>query len=217
MNRKLRYFDQSVNVPEDWLQSIQTTEANLYKTGERIYRQEETAHHFYYLKKGRIQAFVTSPDGTEKKLTSYGPGDIFGEASFFDGFPRISSARAQEDSLVISLNQTDVLSLFQAHPTFAFTLMVHLSKKVRMLSREIDDLTFLTAEKRIAQYLLQQGDQNNGLIKGTQEEIGNAVGVRRVTVSRILRQFAQKKWIATRYRQIEILDPTSLKRFHLEP
>lgn len=210
MSRKIRYFDQSIKVPEDWLKSIQTNVAVHYQTGDMIYRQGEKATSFYYLKEGLVQAFVTSPDGTEKKLTSYGPGDIFGEASFFDGFPRISSAKALRDSWIVSLNRLDILQLFQSHPRFAFTLMEHLSKKVRTLSREIDDLTFLPAEKRIAQYLLQQAQIFDGIVLGTQEDIGRAVGVRRVTVSRVLKSFAQKKWIATGYRKIHVLDPEAL-------
>lgn len=213
MNRKIRYFDQSIKVPEDWLKSVESNVAVPYKTGDMIYRQGETPTSFYYLKEGRVQAFVTSPDGTEKKLTNYGPGDIFGEASFFDGFPRISSAKAMQDSWIVSLNRQDILQLFQSHPTFALTLMVHLSKKVRILSREIDDLTFLPAEKRIAQYLLQQTSLFNGVVEGTQEDIGMAVGVRRVTVSRILQNFAQKKWISIGYRKIHVLDSDALRLF----
>ena len=126
---------------------------------------------------------------------------------------RISSARALQDSTIIPLGQEEVLSLFQDHPTFAFTLMAHLSRKVRLLSREIDHLSFLPAEKRIAQFLLQQTEGDKGLFQGTQEDIGQAVGVRRVTVSRALRSFAQKKWINIQYRKISILQPDALRQF----
>jgi CRP/FNR family transcriptional regulator len=216
MNQTIRYFDQAMKMPQDWIQTIRNKEAVAIKTGELIYRQGEYAHSFYFLTKGQVQAFVTSPDGEEKKLARYGPGDLFGEASFFDGFPRISSAKALQDSMIVTLRQSDVLALFQAHPTFAFTLMQQLSKKVRMLSREIDDLTFLPAEKRIAQYLHQQYTLVKGPIQGTQEDIGSAVGVRRVTVSRILSAFSQKKWIAIGYRKIHILDPDALLKLYQE-
>lgn len=213
MSQKIRYFDQSIQVPEQWLEAFQSSPGILYHQGDLIYRQEEKAHHFYYLKRGKVQAFVTSLDGTEKKLTEYASGDVFGEASFFDGFPRISSARALQDSVIIPIGHDEVLALFQDHPNFAFTLMTHLSRKVRMLSREIDHLAFLPAEKRIAQFLLNQVEGSKRFYEGTQEDIGQAVGVRRVTVSRALRSFAQQRWISIQYRKIHVLNPDALRTY----
>ena len=70
-------------------------------------------NNFYYLKDGRVQAFVTSPDGLEKILTTYKKGEIFGEASFFDGFPRMSSAKAFSNSEIIPINKADIILYFQ--------------------------------------------------------------------------------------------------------
>ena len=62
--------------------------------GYLIYLQGTEATCFYYLKQGRVRSFIQSEDGGERVLSLYGPGSLFGEAAFFDGLPRVSSAVA---------------------------------------------------------------------------------------------------------------------------
>ena len=73
-----------------------------------------------------------------------------------------------------------------------------LSKKVRILSNKIDNISFTPAEKRIAQYLLNVSQSTDYLIDCTHDDIGKAVGVSRVTVSRTLSKFSQYQWVSTK-------------------
>ncbi|WPC42681.1 hypothetical protein [Clostridium sp. JS66] len=66
----------------------------------------------------------------------------------------MSSAKTFSDSEIISINKSDIMLYFQKEPLLALNFIELLSKKVRMLSNEIDNISFVTAEKRIAQYLL---------------------------------------------------------------
>jgi CRP/FNR family transcriptional regulator len=137
-----------------------------------------------------VQAFVNSPEGLEKVLTTYRKGEIFGEASFFDGSPRISSAKTFSDSEIVSISKTDIISYFQRDPSLALNFIEYLSRKVRILSNEIDNISFLSAEKRIAQYLLNMNTNTDSSVDCTQESIGKAIGAGRVTVSRTLSKFS---------------------------
>ena len=62
--------------------------------GFLIYLQGTDATCFYYLKEGRVKSFIQSEDGAERVLNIYEAGSLFGEASFFDEMPRVSSAVA---------------------------------------------------------------------------------------------------------------------------
>lgn len=190
--------------------TFETKPVRIFKKNQIIYRQGEIAEYFYYIKNGEVQIFVNSSDGLEKILTNYKKGEIFGEASFFDGFTRISSAKTIFDSEITMINKTDIMLCFQNEPFLALNFIEHLSQKVRMLSNEIDSISFLPAEKRIAQYLLDASICTNGIIEQTQEDIGKSVGVSRVTSSRVLNKFCHNKWIDTKYRKIFILDGNAL-------
>ncbi|NTW72353.1 MAG: Crp/Fnr family transcriptional regulator [Eubacteriaceae bacterium] len=213
MNKWEYFLDQPVDIPAGLYETFKTKPVKKVKNNQIIYRQGEIAKYFYYLKEGKVQIFVTSLEGLEKNLTIYGKGEIFGEASFFDGFPRISSAKTIADSEIITIDKADILQYFQKDPFLALNFIELLSKKVRMLSNEIDNISFLSAEKRIAQYLLNLNREANGSIDSTQEDIGKAVGVSRVTVSRTLNKFSQNKWTEPKYKKILVLNPAALLDF----
>jgi len=165
------------------------------------------------LKSGQVQIFVNSSDGLEKIFTTFKKETIFGEASFFDGFPRMSSAKTLLDSDIIMIDKTDIMLYFQRSPFLALNLIELLSQKVRMLSNEIDNISFLSAEKRVAQYLFNINLDTNYSIDCTHEDIGKAIGVSRVTVSRVLIKFSKYGWIDTKYKKIVILDKDALLEF----
>lgn len=213
MNKWELFLDHKIDMPTELFQTYKAKPAQKFKSNQIIYRQEELALNFYYLKEGGVQAFVTSPDGLEKTLTTYKKGEFFGEASFFDGFPRMSSAKTTSDSEIIPINKADLISYFQNDPFLALNFIELLSKKVRLLSNEIDNISFLSAEKRIAQYILNMNLNSNHSIVCTHEGIGDAVGVSRVTVSRTLNKFSKCNWIQTKYKKIVILNKAALLEF----
>lgn len=213
MNKWELFLDHKIDMPTEFFQTFKAKPAQKFKNNQIIYHQGEIVENFYYLKEGSVQVFVTSADGFEKILTTYKKGEIFGEASFFDGFPRMSSAKTFSSSEIIPINKTDIISYFQKEPFLALNFIELLSKKVRMLSNEIDNISFLSAEKRIAQYLLNMNLYTNCPIDCTHEGIGKAVGVSRVTVSRALNKFSKYKWINIKYKKILILNKEALLEF----
>ena len=213
MNKWELFLDHKIDMPTELFQTFKTKPVQKFKSNQIIYGQGEIANNFYYLKEGSVQAFVASPEGLEKILTTYKKGEFFGEASFFDGFPRMSSAKTFSASEIIPINKTDLIAYFQNDPFLALNFIELLSKKVRLLSNEIDNISFLSAEKRIAQYILNMNLYANCSIACTHEGIGNAIGVSRVTVSRALNKFSKFNWINTKYKKILILNKEALLEF----
>ncbi len=159
---------------------------------------------------------MTSADGMEKILSTANSGEILGEAAFFDKMPRISCAEALTDCELAVINQSLLVRLIQSNPDIAMELLNIQAKRIRELSSQIDSMTFLQADGRIARLLLQSC--NNGTtVNLTHEEIAGIIGVSRVTVSKILNNFKRKGYLKTAYRKIIILNKTDLKSlsFHI--
>ena len=74
-----------------------------YNAGQVIYLQGTSANEFYYLIKGTVRSYISSPSGGERILTIHQTGDLMGEASFFDECPRVSSAIAVTECDVVSI------------------------------------------------------------------------------------------------------------------
>ena len=184
-----------------------------YKKNTLLYLQGEQPEYFYYLKKGSVKIFVNSVDGLQKTISIVSDGSILGEASFFDRMPRISSAQTITPCTIIQITHEQLEQEFIKNPELAMYLLKIQAKSIRMLSTQVSGIIFTKADCRIAKQLLhsQKEVNNTCIVELTHEEIGNLVGVSRVTVSKILNAFAEKNIVKTAYRYIIITDKEKLK------
>ncbi len=195
-----------------WAPLAEGRQAKSYSPGQMIYLQGTEAREFYYLLEGTARSYISSPEGSELVLTRHQTGDLMGEASFFDECPRVSSAVAVTPCRAVSINKAQLDRVFQAHPELAYPMLRYLARTVRLLSDHVDGISFRPADKRLASALLRHAG-GDGLVRSTHEELGSAVGVSRVTVSRTLAQFAANGWLERSYGAVKLLDRAALQEF----
>ena len=182
----------------------------VYEKGETVYLQGNHAQEFFYLKSGSVRIFLSSENGSEKTLSVLKPGNIFGEAAFFDGMPRVSSARALARSEILKITRRGLLACIRQEPQLAMGLLSRLSLTIRMLSAQVDAATFQQADERLARLLLDLAG-TDGRVRATHEDLAALAGVSRVTVSRILSRFAANGWVGTGYRSLILRDARALR------
>lgn len=195
-----------------WLPLVSNQPTQNFESGRLIYLQETQATSFYYLKEGKVKSFILSQGGNQRILHVYHQGSIFGEVSFFDELPRVSSAQALEDCKVVSIDRKLVEQQFAQEPKLAISMMKYLARTVRLLSNQVDDMAFRPAPKRVARHLLYYRNQENQ-VEATQEEIATSISVSRITVSRILGDFTEKGWVLVHYGSIQVINPEALELF----
>lgn len=181
-----------------------------FAKGEIIYHQGDIADSFYYIKKGKTTVFMISPDGMEKTLNTASRGELIGEGAFFDRKPRVSSARAVTASELVIIDKKILLDLIRKNPPLAFDLLEILATRIRLLTTQLDSMTFMQADARIARLLLD--DMENDSVSLTHEEIALTVGVSRITVTKTLSRLSAQGILATHYRGIKILDKSALEK-----
>lgn len=201
------YFSLSeLQLPEDiWSPLAQGRKPTLWSPGQIIYLQDSQAEQFYYIVSGRVRTYISGEDGAEKLLTNYRSGNLFGEAAFFDQRPRVSNAVALTECLLVSVNRDQITEIIRRNPGVAMALLKYLARTVRLLSDQLDDATFLQADQRLARLLLGAFSGQN-VIHVSQEELATAIGVSRVTVSRILRGLVRQGILETGYRSLILCD-----------
>jgi len=177
--------------------------------GYLIYLQDTEATCFYFLKSGRVRSFIQSEDGAERVLNVYQAGSLFGEASFFDELPRVSSAVALTVCEIVPIDRELVSQEFARDPELALAMMKYLARTVRLLSGQVDQMAFRPARWRVANYLLTLAS-GDGTVSCTQDDIAAAVSASRVTVSRVLSEFARAGWVELGYRAIRLREPDRL-------
>jgi len=177
--------------------------------GYLIYLQGTDATCFYYLKQGRVKSYIQSEDGGERVLNIYSSGSLFGEASFFDELPRVSSAVALTPCQLVPIDRELVAQEIVRDPELALAMMKYLARTVRLLSSQVDQMAFRPAQWRVARYLLSLSP-GGAPICCTQDDIAAGVSTSRVTVNRILNLFARQGLIALGYGSVTVLRPKQL-------
>ncbi len=185
-----------------------------YRAGQLVYLQGARPDCFYYLASGSVRSFISTPSGEERVLAVHQAGDLMGEASFFDGCPRVTSAMALEDCRILAISRAQLDAAFQRHPELALPMLQHLARTVRTLSGHVESSS-LPARQRVARWLLAQPPGEDGSLRATHEGIGQAVGLSRVSVSRALGELSSLGLVGLGYRSVAVLERTQLEALAL--
>jgi CRP/FNR family cyclic AMP-dependent transcriptional regulator len=102
--------------------------ARSYAKGEQIVGEGEQAVAFYVIVKGKVE--ITK--GGEV-LNTLRAGDGFGEMALLDGFPRVASVKAAEDTECLVMTRWDFGAELRLNPTIALAMLPVMSKRIREL------------------------------------------------------------------------------------
>jgi CRP/FNR family transcriptional regulator, cyclic AMP receptor protein len=174
-----------------------------YAPGAPILHEAEAGDLFFVLVRGEVKVFVDSSDGREVVLTHLQAGDFFGEMALFEGEARSASVTALTDSELVVLARPDFLAALEHDFTLTRKILKTLSARLRRANDVIESLALLDVGGRLARYLIRLADESgkpavDGYIvvnRPTHQEIANSIGATRETVTRMLRQFEDRKLI----------------------
>jgi CRP/FNR family cyclic AMP-dependent transcriptional regulator len=93
--------------------------------------QQEGSEELYVLKEGRVQLYVTIPNGGEVTLSVVEGGSIFGELALAGLRSGEVYARALVPSLVCSLKTAEVQQLIESNPQVGIAMVRLLSERLR--------------------------------------------------------------------------------------
>ncbi|NLJ79260.1 MAG: Crp/Fnr family transcriptional regulator [Tissierellia bacterium] len=165
-----------------------------FKPNEIIYHQQQYDDYVYLVKEGRIRICIYSVEGNEQCLTIAEEGSVFGELSAIDGLPNFGTAISLTNSNVYVVPKPFFLELIFFNDGMTMKILQSLVKKVRVLSSNIQNLTFKDSYSRVITYLVKLAHSHGSFdgsrcelnMKFTHQEMANLTGLNRVTVSNIM-------------------------------
>lgn len=190
--------DNLTDHPEELSLLLSISKPKDFTAGALVYVQgEESKPYFYLIEQGKVKISLLSKDGSEKIIIIQEKNTLFGYAATFDGHPYFHTATAVEETRLRVVHINDFLNLAEKHPKVALLIIAAFSRVTRMLVLQIEDFSFLDAEKRVAHMIyklaLEVGQKTSkGLLmakKVTQEDIASLTGLSRVSVSLALNHF----------------------------
>lgn len=185
-----------------------------YERGQRIHFQGDAPESFYVIERGRLRSYLLAEDGRQITLEVLGPGKLFGQASYFGGVPRPTSAVAETDLEMLAIDYERLLPHLMADRSLVREMFDLMGYSIRLLTLQIGSMAFFSADKRVIQTLLQlrpaSGD-DRARIPCTHQRVADIAGLNRVTVTRVLRDLAGRGWVRTGRGYVTLLDETALE------
>ena len=207
-------------VSDDNLAKIgQLTTEKLYSKKSIICHEGDPGDTLYIIKCGRVKIAKVAMDGREKTLAIMQTGDFFGEMAIFDDLPRSATAEAIDSEVrLFALSKRDFERAIGENPTIALAIMRDLTRRIRAVNQQVEDLAFKDVHGRVASTLLNlaqtEGQKANGQvtirIRMTHQDLANMVGSSRETVTRALNRMQDEGVITISHQQITLLNPEAL-------
>lgn len=174
-----------------------------YPSGTSIVREAEPGDLFFVLVTGEVKVSVDSPDGREVVLTHLQAGEFFGEMALFAGDSRSATVTALADSEIVTLSRADFLAVLARDFALTRKILQTLSARLRRSNEVIESLALQDVGGRLARYLVRLADESgkpavDGFFvvhRPTHQEIANSIGATRETVTRMLKQFEDRRLI----------------------
>jgi len=187
-----------------------------YQKGEFIFSEGDEGNGFYVLVAGRVEIYKASPEGKEKILHIFGPGEPFGEVPVFSGDRFPANARTLVKSHLLFFPRQAFVNLIAANPALALKMMAVLSMRLRQFTVQIEHLTLKEVPGRLAAYLIyslqEQANHGNCIsLNISKGQLASLLGTIPETLSRILARMAKQHLIKVEGKEIEVLDLVGLE------
>jgi CRP-like cAMP-binding protein len=146
---------------------------------------------------------------------------FFGESAAFDRYPYFATATVMQESNIYAFDIEETETLLKAHPEVSLLIITSIIRKLRLLGLQVEGLSFLDAQKRVASILLklmhEVGEPTAGGIlirkRITHEDLANITGLSRVTVTNVLNYLDRSKLITKGRLRYTIIDRARLESF----
>lgn len=192
-----------------------------YNPGQVVYMQGERSTCFYFVKYGKVKVSIFKENGSEKILAIQESNTFFGESAAFDRYPYFATATTLDESGIYVFDIDETETLLKEHPGVSLLIITSIIRKLRLLGLQVEGLSFLDAQKRVASILLklmhEVGEPTAGGIvikkRITHEDLANITGLSRVTVTNVLNHLARLKLITKGRLKYTIIDQARLESF----
>ncbi len=168
-----------------------------------IVSQSDPGDALFVLVRGRVKVVLYGEKGREMILSSFRPGEFFGEMSLLDGQPRSANVIAIEPSALYVLERNAFAKYLGENPRIALNILAEMSRRLRRADSIIGNLALLDVYGRVARMLRElaaaDGQETEGGVvirqRPTQAEMAAMIGTSRETVSRALSEFQRRGFL----------------------
>lgn len=164
---------------------------------------------------GTIKLALRRADGEERLLQLLTAGQFFGEATAILGRPCPYEALALSESKVVVVPAAALLEVMEDDARFGRRFAMLLAERIHELVGEFESATTQRGAQRLATYLesLSNGETAASYVVNlplSKTLVAATLGMKKETLSRLLRQFSTERLIDVCRREVSVLDAARL-------
>ena len=181
--------------------------ANLYPAGTVLYAENEPPRGLFVLCSGQVKLSISSGSGKTLITRMVSSGEVLGLSSVLSGRAYRSSAETVTGSQLKFVKREDFVRFMEEHREVSFNIARQLIEECESDATQIRSLGLAnSASERLANLLLGWCEESgspsaSGMrfpVMMTHEEISQLIGTSRETVTRLLKNFREKKILTVR-------------------
>jgi CRP-like cAMP-binding protein len=190
-----------------------------YSLKEYVFREGDSPIYLYFLSKGKIKTFKMNEDGKEYITGLFNSGDFFGYTALLEHSNYSDSAQVLDDAEVLLIPKEDFYHLMSSNTEVIGSFIKLLADNIHQKEEQLIELAYSSVRKRVANALVQVYEKYNAehredfTISLGREDLASIVGTATETVIRALSEFKEDGYIASKGREIKVLDIQALKNY----
>ena len=130
--------------------------------GQVLFRQDEPAVTFYLVVEGWVKIYRTTAAGDETIIGIFTRGESFAEIAAFAGGDYPAHCETVTDAVLAAIPTQAIVNAISEDPKVALTMLGSVSRHVRSLVDEIEQMKGLSGQQRVVEFLIDQSPVDSG-------------------------------------------------------
>ena len=187
-----------------------------FERGHVLFIQAEPAERFYVIFDGWVKLFRETMAGGESVIAVFAGGESFAEAAIFDKGIYPVSAMTVHDSRLLVVPAEAFVNKVREDGDYALNMMASMSRHLRGLVRQIEQLAAKSSAERVATFLVRLCPEgaDSAVVSLPLEKalIAGRLGMQPETFSRSLKKL-QRLGVSNTRNEIQVRDIAALRDY----
>ena len=183
-----------------------------FGAGQLIFRKGDPSEHVMVVQSGLVAVQTIGPEDRRLTLTMASREEVLGEMALAGSPRRTAMVIAMTDAEALMIEVKGLIGLRAVALEIDQVVMAVLADTVRRLTEQLVETTLLSQAVRLRRILLRLSRHYEaGRISLTQEQLADALGSQRTTITELLRADVEAGWLETGRGYVRIVDRDALR------